>query len=144
MLLEQVRVDQAVVRREGRARDSVEPIDLRNAPMHLRRGQLLDRLAELALYRQMLYRSRPRLLIVEPEITFLPEADLVANVLEILDRCTAQRDIDGLPPGRADAAGVLLAGAEPSAQIDIDDERPQFTLGQRHRQRASDDSAAHD
>src|SRR5215472_11384042 len=99
-------------------------------------------MAEFALERDMLDGLRIGLLVVEPQVALLAKADLVAHPLVVLDRRAAERDIDPLPPGRAHAARVLLAGAEASAEVDIDGERIETALRQRHRDRAADDAGA--
>ena len=142
MILQQVRIDEAVARRKRRALDAFEAIDFGHALMHLVRRQRLNRMTEAALQIDVRERLRPGLGIVEPEITLLPEADLARDALVIFDRRAAQSDVDGFPPRRAHAAGVFLARAEPPRQIDIDGECALAALRQRHRDRAADDAGA--
>ena len=89
VLLEQVRVDEAVGGREGGACDAVELVDLGYAAIDVGGCQLLDRLAELALERDVLDGAREGLLVVEPEVALLAKADFVAHALVILDRRAA-------------------------------------------------------
>ena len=53
-------------------------VDLRHALMHLVGPQRFNRMAEAALQVDMRQRLGPGFGIVEPEVTLLPEADLVA------------------------------------------------------------------
>src|SRR5208283_5417312 len=120
VILQQVRIDEAVAWRERRALDAFEAIDLRHPLMDLIRSQLLNRMAEAALQIDMRECLGPSLGIVEPEVTLLAETDLARDALVVLNRSATQSDVDGFPPRRAHTAGVLLAGAEPPRQIDID------------------------
>src|SRR5208282_3655455 len=84
--LEQVRVDEPVGGREGGACNPVQLVDLGHAAIDLGARERLDRMAELALQRDMLDSARERLLIVKPQVTLLAEADFVAHALVVLDR----------------------------------------------------------
>src|SRR5579871_4903503 len=121
VLLEQVGVDQAVFGREGRAGDPLEAIDFGYAAIDRRGVELLDRMAQLALDREMLPGLGPGRGVVQPEVALLAKADLLAHAFVVLDRGAAERDVDRLPPGRAHPAGVLFARTEAPAEVDIDD-----------------------
>jgi hypothetical protein len=99
-------------------------------------------MAEFALQCEMLLGLGPGRGVVEPEIALLAEAHLLAHAIVVFDRRAAERDIDRLPPGRAHAPGILFAGAEPPAEIDIHHGGLKPALGERHRERASDNPAA--
>jgi len=86
--------------------------------------------------------ARESLIVVKPEVAFLAEADLVADALvstrsrprhsAIFTACTRWRA----------RRRVLFAGAEASAQIDVDDECFESALSEAHRNRAADDAGA--
>src|SRR5271156_261826 len=142
VVLKKIGIDEPVGRRKGCAGDTVELVDFGHAAIDLGGCERLDRMAEFALERDVLDGAREGLLVVEPEVTLLPEADFVAHALVVLDRRAAQRDVHPLPPGGAHAARILFAGAETSAEIDIDGERFEPALRQTHRDRTADDTSA--
>src|ERR1700732_4480266 len=86
---------------------------------------------------------RPGLGVIEPEIALLAKPDFIADTLVETNGRAAERDIYRLPPGRAHAAGVLLARTEPAAQVDIDHSDLEPPLGQAHRDGTADDAAAY-
>ena len=89
VLLEQIRVDEPVGGREGRAGNPVELVDFRHATMYVGGRQRLNLMAEFALERDMLDGARECVFVVEPEVALLAEADLVAHALVIFDRRAA-------------------------------------------------------
>src|SRR5690348_9856773 len=89
VLLQQIRIDKPIVGRERCAGNSLELVDLGHSAIHLGWREGLDRMAKFALQRQMLDSARISLLVVKPQITFLAEADLVANALVVFDRRAA-------------------------------------------------------
>ena len=99
-------------------------------------------MAELALERNVFDGAREGLLVIEPQVTLLAEADFVAHALIVLDRRAAQRDVHPLPPGGAHPARILFAGAETAAEFDIDGKRFESALRQAHRDRTADDAGA--
>ena len=89
VLLEQVRIDEPVGGREGRAGDPVELVDFGHASIDLGGRERFDRMTKFALERNMLERTGEGVFIVEPEIALLAKADLVAHALVVLDRRAA-------------------------------------------------------
>ncbi len=89
VFLEQVRVDESVGGGEGRAGNPVELVDFGHPAIHVGGCQRFDLMAEFALERDMLERTCERVLVVEPEVALLAEADLVAHALVIFDRRAA-------------------------------------------------------